>query len=234
MSKQENFIVPASKTSGYEVHAIFPVAVYTKENIVDPEKMEPILEYIKTTSIGKSPKNSAYGEKSENTYILDQPVLASLKEVITDNVSEYANKVLGLAGGFAITQSWLSIKNPGQEHVTHSHANSIISGVFYFGNDVGVEGLTFSKNAYVSPTWMMDPLLNPNITNQFAFTEITLKVENYMICLFPSYLAHRVSTNTTDKPRYSIAFNAVPQYGLGLEGNLTELEFYRVDRESRS
>ena len=141
--------------------------------------------------------------------------------------------MLGHAGDYAITQSWLSIKQPGQEHIMHSHANAIISGVFYFGNDGDVEGLTFSKNAYVASTWMMDPMLNPNISNQFAFTEITLRVENYMICLFPSYLAHKVSTNTTDKPRYSIAFNAVPRYGLGVEGDLTELEFARVDRASR-
>lgn len=233
MSKQEDFTVPASKTSGYEVHAIFPVAVYTKENIIDPEKLLPVLEYIKTTPMGSNLRTSVYGEKSENTYILDQPVLQSLKQAINDNVSEYANKVLGLAGGVAITQSWLSVKNPGQEHITHSHSNSIISGVFYFGNGGDVEGLTFSKNAYVSSTWMMDPMINPNISNQFAFTEITLKVENYMICLFPSYLAHKVSTNTTDKPRYSIAFNAVPQYSLGVEGDLTELDFFRVDRESR-
>lgn len=230
MSQQEDFTVPDSKTEGYEVHAIFPIAVYTKEKIIDPDDF-PVLEAIKDTPLAKSLRTGIYGDKSENTYLLDQPAMNKLREVIQANIDEYANRVLGLAGEFAITQSWLSIKRPGQEHVTHSHANSIISGVFYFGNDDEVEGLTFSKNAYVASTWMMDPLLNPNISNQFAFTEITLKVENAMICLFPSYLAHKVSTNKSDKDRYSIAFNVVPRYGLGLEGDLTELEFRRVNRE---
>jgi uncharacterized protein (TIGR02466 family) len=230
MSQQEDFTVPASTTEGYEVHAIFPIAVYTKENIIDPDDF-PVLDMIKDTPMAKSLKTNLYGDKSENTYLLDQPAMDKLRAVIQQNIDEYANRVLGLAGKFAISQSWLSVKHPGQEHVTHSHANSIISGVFYFGNEAEVEGLTFSKNAYVASTWMMDPLLNPNISNQFSFTEITLKVENCMICLFPSYLAHKVTTNTSANDRYSIAFNVVPRYGLGLEGDLTDLEFRRVNRE---
>lgn len=230
MSQQEDFTVPPIRSENYEVHAIFPIAVFTKENIINPEDF-PVLELIKETPLAKSPKINMYGSKSENTYLLDQPAMVKLRDIIQENLNEYANRVLGLAGDFAISQSWLSIKHPEQEHVMHSHSNSIISGVFYFGNEGDVSGLTFSKNAYVSTTWQLDPLLNPNISNQFSYTEISLKVENTMLCLFPSYLAHKVTANTTDKPRYSIAFNAVPRYGLGVEGDLTELEFKRVNRE---
>lgn len=230
MSQQEDFSILQSTVQDYEVHAIFPIGVYTKENILDPDDY-PELEDTKNIPVAKGAKIESYGDKSENTYVLDQPALIRVKKLLEANLNEYANNVLGLAGPYAITQSWVSVKHPGQQHVMHSHANSIISGVFYFGNDKSVSGLTFSKNAYVASTWQLDPLLNPNIATQFSFTEITLQVENTMVCLFPSFLAHKVDTNTTDKPRYSIAFNAVPRYALGLEGDLTELEFRRVARD---
>jgi hypothetical protein len=52
-----------------------------------------------------------------------------------------------------------------------------------------------------------------------------------MVCLFPSWLAHKVQGNESKTNRYSIAFNAVPKYALGAEKELTELIFKTVDRE---
>ena len=234
MSQQEDFTPrKATGDSKYEIHAIFPIAVYTKENLLREDEL-PVLETFKDTPLEKNAARAdVYGDRSENTYILDHPSLLVLRDKLQACLTEYANEVLGFAGDFAITQSWLTIKRPGQQHQMHSHANSIISGVFYFGNEGEHSGLTFSKNAYVSSTWQMDPLLNPNISNQFSFTEIKLKVENFMVCMFPSYLAHKVDINETTSARYAIAFNAMPRYALGFEKDLTEMEFKRINREGK-
>ena len=230
MSKQEDFVLRKNEGEPtYEVHGLFPVPVYTKENLISTDDLS-LLDAIKNVSTDPTAANWDYGDRSENTYILDLPGLSKLKLKLDECLQEYANQVMGLAGEYSITQSWLSIKRESQRHVMHSHSNSIISGVFYFGNVDDATGLTFSKNS-VSNTWQMTPLLNPNVQNNFTFTDITLKVENSMVCMFPSWLAHRVEPNKTNNTRYCIAFNACAKYALGSEKDLTELEFFRLDRK---
>ncbi len=231
MSKQEDYVPKGSGNQNFEVHAIFPTAVYIRENLV----VECEEELAGMAEVPRAPAfdtNSLYGDRSENSYILDNPGVRDFKKQLTVYLNEYANTILGLAGEYVITQSWLSIKTPGQRHIMHSHGNSIISGVFYFNNNSDAEGLTFIKTE-VSNTWQMSPLKNPNVNNQFSFNEVTLKVENNMLVMFPSWLAHKVEGNATKNERYSIAFNAIPKYALGYEHELTELEFDRIRRDER-
>jgi uncharacterized protein (TIGR02466 family) len=229
MSQQEQYTPKKSEDENYEIHPIFPIPVYTRENFVNLEDHPYLNELSDLPRAPSFDSNSMYGDRSEHSYILNTPGLWPLKHQITKYINEYANCVLGLAGDYVISQSWLSVKVPGQKHIMHSHGNSIISGTFYFNNNDDAEGLTFIKTE-VTNTYQMVPLKNPNVNNQFSFNEVTLKIENNMLCLFPSYLAHKVAGNDTKNDRYCIAFNAVPRYALGFDKELTELEFKRVDR----
>ncbi len=229
MSQQEQYIAQKTEDENYEVHPIFPIPVYTRENFIKIEDYPYLNELAELPRAPAFDSNSMYGDRSENSYILNIPSLWGLKHKINKYINEYANCVLGLAGEYVISQSWLSVKVPGQKHIMHTHGNSIISGTFYFNNTDDAEGLTFIKTE-VTNTYQMVPLKNPNVNNQFSFSEITLKIENNMLCLFPSYLAHKVQGNNTKNDRYCIAFNAVPRYALGYDQELTELEFKRVDR----
>jgi uncharacterized protein (TIGR02466 family) len=229
MSKQEDYIAKKSDSDDYEVHGLFPIPVYIRENYLE-EKDLKILEEIKTLPRTELVDTPNYGDRSENSYVLNLPYLIPLKLKIQQHITEFANCVMALAGPYEITQSWLSVKRPGQRHIMHSHGNSIISGTFYFDNQEGVDGLTFMKTE-VANCWQMNPLRNPNINNQFSFTEITVNIENNMLILFPSYLCHKVAGNESQHERYCLAFNCVPKYGLGREGDLTELEFSRINRD---
>lgn len=229
MSSQEDYRAMASGDENFEIHGIFPIPVYTRENFIE-EKEFPLENLLTLPLTPAHDKTGLYGGVTENTYVLDLPFLWPLKKKIEKYILEYANCVLGLAGEFAITQSWLSVKEPGQKHIMHSHGNSIVSGTFYFNNHEDAAGLTFMKSE-ISNTYQLFPLRNPNVNNQFSFTEVTLKVENYMLCLFPSYLAHKVEDNKTEHTRYCLAFNAMPKYALGFEKDLTEMEYKRVGRE---
>lgn len=230
MSKQEDYIPKKSDSDDYEVHGIFPIPIYTRENYLEEKDLQ-LLSTLK--DLPRSPHvddTDLYGDRSENSYVLNLPALLPLKLKIQQHVTEYANCVMALAGDYVITQSWLSIKKPGQRHIMHSHGNSIISGTFYFDNTESAEGLTFIRTE-VSNSWQMMPLRNPHVNNQFSFTEITVDVENNMMILFPSYLAHKVSGNDTKNERYCLAFNCVPRFGLGFEKDLTEMEYRRIDRD---
>ena len=161
-----------------------------------------------------------YGERSKNSYILDAPESKELKEFILPLVKEYG-KLLGYDyDSYRFGQSWISYKHPGQHHTMHSHPNSLISGVFYFGEPTDkTPAVKFHKLeggfnvSYLSPKLVKDK------------RELKYSQKEFSIELFPSYLHHSVPLNKTDKTRCSLAFNVVPTVGLGDETSLTELKF---------
>tara|TARA_R110002153_G_scaffold40359_2_gene115594 strand:- start:253 stop:876 length:624 start_codon:yes stop_codon:yes gene_type:complete len=160
------------------------------------------------------------GEISVNTYILDEPENNQIKNFILEKLKEYGKDILGYNyNKFKITQSWISCKQPRQSHDIHSHPNSVISGVFYFGEtDTNTPDITFHKSQTSS-----FPFLRPKeIDTKYNNTEFKLGLNN--LILFPSYLKHSVSLNNSNLPRYSIAFNSIPLGIFGDKDELTELK----------
>ena len=164
-----------------------------------------------------------FGLQSVNSKILDLPENNSLREKIKYYVNDFANNVLMLAGEYELTQSWVSIKKPYQMHYPHVHPNSIISGVLYYDNIENPESIVFHKNIDATD-YVMRPAQDKMRDSIYMHTEATVRVDNYMLLLFPSYLKHGVMTNQSEVNRYSLAFNAVPKYQLGLQNDLTQLE----------
>ncbi len=81
--------------------------------------------------------SASYGNKSVNTYILDELICINLSKHILQTAKTVMTEMLGFdIEDVQFTQSWISHKNPGEHHTKHSHANSIISGVYYFQNDM--------------------------------------------------------------------------------------------------
>lgn len=160
------------------------------------------------------------GEISVNTYILDEPENKQIKEFILKKIGKYGKEVLGYNyEEFKLTQSWISCKQHGQMHDIHTHPNSVISGVFYFGEkNEYFPNITFHK----SQTYNF-PFLKPKeIDTKYNNTEFELGLNN--LILFPSYLQHSVNLNNVNIPRYSISFNSIPLGIFGDKDELTELK----------
>tara|TARA_B100000131_G_scaffold42247_2_gene37991 strand:+ start:13558 stop:14232 length:675 start_codon:yes stop_codon:yes gene_type:complete len=171
-----------------------------------------------------------YGSHSKNTYILDEPECKEFKKYILKKVKEYNDKVLGYdVDEWIFSQTWVSHKEPGQSHIAHTHPNSIISGVFFYGGVADdTSAIEFHKPQAFSSfnTFSIEKKFNeknPNTWNSFA---ISFDVGKFI--LFPSYLQHSVPMNTTNIVRKSISMNIVPKGGVGDKGSLTELLFNRV------
>ena len=203
-----------------EVAHLFPTPLYVKENCVnlsltaclqDPENLPPHIMI------------DNWGHVSKNSYYLNQDKCKDLKARLTAYVNDMANNVLGFAGEFTITQSWISTKQPYQSHQLHTHPNSIISGVFYYDNPEETSSITFVKPNFTSSIYSLKPIRNDE-NNIFTADEMHIKVSNNMLLLFPSYLQHTVSINESQVNRYSLAFNAMPKYQLGMMNDLTELK----------
>lgn len=207
------------KVGNAEIINLFPIPLYVQHKSVTEEDVKTLKE---VTLLPEHDFTANYGAQSENSYILDLPEHQQLRDKILYFVNDFANNVLCFAGEFDITQSWVSIKKPYQMHVPHVHPNSIISGVLYFDNLPGAEGIVFHKN--IDPSdYIMRPALSSYANTIFKHTETTLTVENHMLVMFPSYLKHGVMLNQSEVNRYSLAFNVMPKYQLGLQKDLTQL-----------
>lgn len=203
-----------------EVVGLFPIPVYIQQNAVEENDIKNLRD---VELLPEHDFTANYGFQSASSYILNLPEYSALREKIKYYVNDFANNALGLAGEYEFTQSWVSIKKPYQMHHPHVHPNSIISGVLYFDNVADAESIVFHKNIDATD-YVMRPALDKTKDTIYKHSEAMIQIKNYMLVLFPSYLKHGVMTNQSDVNRYSLAFNAVPKYQLGLQNDLTQLE----------
>jgi len=162
-----------------------------------------------------------YGSRTENTNLLDLEKYSTLKNWINEQLAIYARDILCWKfGNISITQSWVSLKRPGDKHLLHRHPNSLISGVLYWQDNIG-------------SMYLKRPGLPQNIEieiakfNEYSIDWIEIKPEKGLLCLFPSYLEHFVSENNTTEDRYCLPFNSMIFEKIGFENNLTALDLRR-------
>jgi uncharacterized protein (TIGR02466 family) len=201
---------------------LFPNTIYTTMIPAEFSSILPFLYGQEVLTEGIDSDN--YGERSKNSYVLDEPPCLQLKKYILNQVLIYGNELGYDYNEYRFGQSWVSYKHPGQHHATHSHPNSLISGVFYFGEDgSNFPAIKFHKLIGGMNISYLQPKMKQSI--QDSKNTFSINFTPGLLILFPSYLYHSVPVNKTDKVRCSLAFNTVPTVGLGDETNLTELKF---------
>jgi uncharacterized protein (TIGR02466 family) len=169
-----------------------------------------------------------YGRRSKDSYVLNKPECDALSSFILECTQDFGdNTLLYEYKSYKLSQSWVSHKEPGQHHTMHSHPNSLISGVFYYGvSEEYTPAIKFHKTAgAVGQSTIMPRTKADKRTSKFAWSEFSVNFQPGLLVLFPSWLHHSVPQNTTDKVRCSLAFNIVPTQGFGEEESLTELLF---------
>ena len=209
----------------YEILELFPTPVFTTMIPLEFYNVVPWL--FKQEMLSEEVDSPNYGERSKNSYILDEPESKDLKNYILGLVNQYG-KMLGYEyDSYRFGQSWVSYKHPGQHHTMHSHPNSLISGVFYFGEPTDkTPAIKFHKlEGGFNVSYLSPKLVKDKRELKYAQKEFSIEFTPGLLLLFPSYLHHSVPLNKTDKTRCSLAFNIVPTIGLGEETSLTELKF---------
>ena len=212
----------------YEVLELFPTPVYTTGMPVELANIIPFLD-AQTPNSGSDEAN--YGERSANSYILNEPECVEVKKFVLQQVKEFAeNIMLYDYDTWELSQSWVSRKQPGQHHQMHTHPNSLISGVFYYGEpSEKTPAISFHKMQGGINQQVIQPALKPDKrSSKFAWKEFSVNFSPGLLLLFPSYLFHSVPINESKTVRSSVAFNVVPKNKLGSEENLTELRFDKI------
>ena len=199
------------------IRSIFPIPIFeTNCNIQLKEIIESLeKEPIHNVKNAEDFENQ-YGQRSSETYLLEKLIYKALKSWIESQLNIYAINGLGWdIEKISITQSWISIKHPGQGHQLHSHPNSMISGVFYWQENI--ESMFF-KRPNSHELFQIEKIDNPELKEFEEF-----KPSKYSLVLFPSYLEHFVGINHSNKSRYCLPFNAMVSGRIGNRNLLNEL-----------
>lgn len=216
-------------TKTVEVLPLFPSPLFT--NVYNGEDLTETLRFLDQTKVIDGGMANTYGFHSSDTYILEAPECTPLRNFIIDCIHFFGKEILMYNyEEYSLSQSWISHKAPGQSHAMHTHPNSLISGVFYYGeDDPNIPAISFHKpiagvNAsYLSPVYQAD-----RRKSEYAWDSFSVNYTPGLLLLFPSHVFHSVPLNTSNKVRKSLAFNVLPKGKIGDVNSLTELLFHKV------
>ena len=177
-----------------------------------PDTIEEEFEFIQNLEDGE--KGSENGNtQTRDTYLLKHK---ELSKIIYESLNKFTVGIWKTKQKLIITQSWCNKNLSNTEHPVHHHANSLVSGVFYFKQDITMPPIQFSR---VDRQPLMPKIEENNIFNS---QQIMFPMEDGELIIFPSNVWHAVLPNKSKNPRYSMSFNTFAKE-LGWIENLTYL-----------
>ena len=212
-----------------EIASLFPTPLLRVD--IPPELSTACNVFENTEMLHEKESRMEYGIHSKNTYIMDEPECVDLKKFVLDLAKEFAQKTLLYDyDEWAFSQTWVTWKEPGQQHVPHTHPNSVISAVFFYGyGEEGTPAIQFHKHDSQGTSQSIMLKERPDKRpSPFAWKTFTIGFKPGTLLMFPSYFRHSVPPNQTKYTRKSVSMNIVPKGGLGDPQSLTELLFHKV------
>ena len=216
----------------FEIAALFPTPLLRIQ--IPPELSTACNVFDNTEMWTDKESRHDYGLHSKNTYIMDEPECVDLKKFVLDLAKDFARKTLMYDyDEWTFSQTWVTWKEPGQQHVPHTHPNSVISAVFFYGySEEETPAIMFHRNdiAGTGQTIMLKDLApkKDEQSSPFSWKTFTIGFKPGLLLMFPSHFRHSVPPNQTKYTRKSVSMNIVPNGGLGDPHSLTELLFQKV------
>jgi len=173
-------------------------------------------------AVGHDGTDDHLPQHKQGMHILHNKKLKKLKTLIQQSIDYFAHEVLDIEDhiNFEIQASWINKIDAGvggADIVSHGHAGSMISGVYYIDADSTTAPITFEK-AYMYPNLFHNsvPLTYKKKNyNQYNIQQFTTNPVTGDILLFPSHLQHKVDRLDSKKDRYGIAFNCFAKGNIG-------------------
>ena len=214
-----------------EILSLFPTPLYA--NSIPPELSTACNLFDNTEMLTEKPSRGEYGLHSKNTYIMDEPESAELKKYILGEVLDFAQNTLCYEyPEYVFSQTWVTWKEPGQFHTAHTHPNSVISAVFFYGYaEEKTPAITFHKptgGGGVTAPYVMIKKKPDMREHPFAWETFNITFKPGLLLIFPSHFTHSVPVNKTQYVRKSVSMNIAPKDAMGDPDSLTELRYNKV------
>ena len=180
------------------MYNIFSSFLYEENLNFDIKKMEKEILNFKKNNEGRIFSN--YGGWQSDSFI---DAVGCFKKffkqlnLIIKNIEEK----LCLTHKLKLDSFWFNVNNFGSFNRPHQHGNSVISGVYYVSIPKNSGNIVFMNQSLDSFYQSIKQY------NKYNSTIWTVKPENNLCLLFPSYLMHYVEPNLNKKERISISFN---------------------------
>jgi len=194
-----------------KIVSLFPTPLYVSKVDLTQEELEFCNgehQYIKNEG----------NFSSNDTYILNNVKLKSLKEKLQKHLTKYFNDIIQTDSRINpyITQSWINFTKENGHHHPHTHANSIVAAVLYIETAEG-DCIKFHTSTYNSFYF------KPKELNNFNCKDVTVGIKKGDLLLFPASLIHSVPERENKGNRLSLSFNSFFEGTAGELHDLTEL-----------
>jgi hypothetical protein len=196
------------------IETLFPTPVLTTE--FPREFTEDELDFFKNPPEGTFAWLNNI--RSKNSYLLDDPRMASVKEICLGAIQEYLDTVIIPQEDVKpfLTQSWLNYTPKGGSHHKHWHAQSFLSGVLYID--------TINTDSIILYRPVKEKIqLWPHTVTEYNYNFNRVQTKKGSIVVFPSTMLHEVAPIDHDI-RISLAFNSFLRGTVGSKSQLTELK----------
>jgi uncharacterized protein (TIGR02466 family) len=189
------------------MHLFFSTPIWVSKIDNHENLNADILSYI-TDLQKKDPqgiiKSNFNGWHSKN-FNLKEDIPAKFISSISKNINTAMNDMNWdlTSQSIKITNMWSIINKEGAFNQKHHHSNSDISAAYYVSAYDGCGDIVFydprPARVYKNPIAKIPNKLNATINS--------VRPENGLLVLFPSYLEHSVNPNLSNKKRVVISFN---------------------------
>lgn len=190
-------------------HDLFPTRIWqaqTKGRLSNLPSLVDLTETIRREHPNPAGRSNRGGWNSIDKAILDQSGFADLNGLVREGI-DAAMAEMGCTAVAYDVESWINIHDAGGFNFPHLHEGSYLSGCFYLRVPAGSGNLIFrDPRPGVVHSSLKGPVAN-------GYRDVSLKPEDGLLVLFPSWLEHYVEPHAGDGARIVIAFNAVPHVG---------------------
>lgn len=190
-----------------------PIALFNIDHISKTE-----LDFLH----GLETRKNVGNKTSLDTYLFKHKELTRIYNFCLNSLQEYLKNIYNPSNPklkLKITQSWANFTSSGQFHHSHTHTNSVVSGVLYVQTNPNIDRIIFSRNQFGSVF-----SIDTNEYNIYNSEQWGLPVSPKQLILFPSILYHQVDTRPeNDEVRISLSFNSYLSGRIGNPNKLNEL-----------
>jgi hypothetical protein len=153
----------------------FPISKFNLGRQFTKEEREVFVNCVKNTGEIEANVGNA---KSKSMSILEIPELVNIKSFCLSSLNKYTTDAT-----IYITESWLNFTMPSEEHQSHNHPNSLITGILYVNASIAFHTIVFPE------------------------AEEIISVGRGDLLLFPSHLLYYEPKNIGNDLKISLAFN---------------------------